>query len=562
MRSAAATGSVSWRSRPAAGRSPLVKHLSLALALALLALLALGAPVASVRAEEPATADPALRQGVEALLSAADDDAVKAAVADLFELAPSPADVEALLARGRSYAAGVPTGWLERKNPCTDGVERNVLLYVPEDYTPEKRYRLVVDMHGGVSRPAMLSYAELEQMKFFWGDHAQEHGYLLAIPTGQTGAEWWTAVGARNVLDVIQDVKRDYNVDENLVVATGFSDGASGSYYLALTHPTPFAAFVPLTGDLAVTQAGGLQTHLLNLLNKPLYAVNTENDSLYPSASVQPLIEALQELDADLVWRDIPDFTHNPMYLPQERPAIWTWLQQKRRDPHPKTVRWQGTSDAPHRVHWLDVTDVRDVANDAEFPDPNPPLTRGRVLLGVSVDPAFEGPGVKIDTVSEDSPAAAAGLEEGDVIVSIDDVEIVGMRELRAALGGKSFGDAFTLRFRRGEEVQTVEGSFPEATPQPAFRRAKPWGAVWAVQAGNAFDVRVKGVAAFDLYLSTATVDLTRPVRVTVNGKVVHDALVEEQLLFLLTQAAEDRDRTMLYRARLPIRVLPAPKAD
>jgi hypothetical protein len=446
-----------------------VKNLSL-----LLVLLALLAPVASVRAEEPATADPALQQGVEALLAAADDDAVKAAVADLFELAPAPADVEALLARGRAYAAEAPTGWLERKNLCTDGVERNVLLYVPEDYTPEKRYRLVVDMHGGVSRPAMLSYTELEQMKFFWGEHAQEHGYLLAIPTGQTGAEWWTAVGARNVLDVIQGVKRDYNVDENLVVATGFSDGASGSYYLALTHPTPFAAFIPLNGHLAVTQAGGLQTHLLNLLNKPLYAVNTENDSLYPSASVKPLVEALRELDADLVWRDIPDFTHNPMYLPQERPAIWTWLQQKRRDPHPKTVRWQGTSDAPHRVHWLDVTDVRDVANDADFPDPNPPLSHGRVLLGVSVDQAFEGPGVKIDTVSEDSPAAEAGLEEGDVIVAIDDVEIVGLRELRAALGGKSFGDAFTLRFRRGEEVQTVEGSFPEATPAPAFRRAKP----------------------------------------------------------------------------------------
>ena len=128
---------------------------------------------------------------------------------------------------------------------------------------------------------------------------------------------------------MIQGVKRDYNVDENLVVATGFSDGASGSYYLALTHPTPFAAFVPLNGHLAVTQAGGLQTHLLNLLNKPLYVVNTENDSLYPSASVKPLVEALQELGADLVWRDIPEFTHNPMYLPQERPAIWTWLQQK-----------------------------------------------------------------------------------------------------------------------------------------------------------------------------------------------------------------------------------------
>jgi len=146
--------------------------------------------------------------------------------------------------------------------------------------------------------------------------------------------------------------------------------------------------------------------------------------------------------------------------------------------------------------------------------------------------------------------------------VAMDDVEIVGIQELRGVLGKKAPGDAFTLRYRRGEETQAVEGEFPAPEPQPAFRREAPWGAVEAVRDGNAFDVRVKGVAAFELYLSAAVVDLTKPVKVTVNGKVVHDALVEDQLLFLLTQAAADQDRTMLYRARLSISVPPAPKTD
>lgn len=519
----------------------------------LLALLVSGLLLpATARADEET---PTLEDLVSAFLDAPDADAAEERIASLLVEAPDPLEVESLLARGRTYPADVPTGWVERGTFCTDGVRRNVLLYVPEDYDPAQRQRLLVDLHGGVSRPRMLGFEELEQMKFFWGEHAQEHGYLLAIPTGQVGAEWWTRVGERNVLDTIQAIRHDYNVDENLVVATGFSDGASGSFYLALTNPTPFAAFVPLNGHLAVTQAGGLQTHLLNLLNKPLYVVNTENDSLYPSASVWPIVEALQALGADLVWRDIPEFTHNPMYLPSERPAIWSWLGKQRREPHPKTVHWQGASGAFARVHWLEIQDVRDVSNDVDFPDPNPAISRGRVLLGVTVDQAFAGPGVRITSVADDSPASAIGLEAGDVLVGLDDTDLTGLAELRRALGAKTFGDTFTLRYRREGELLTAEGRFPEDEPQPVFRRTKPWGAVQAAFEDNAFDVRVKGIAAFDLLLSGAMVDFERPVKVTVNGKVVYDARVKPDLAFLLGQAAKDRDRTMLYRGRLPISV-------
>jgi len=520
-------------------------------ALPLLLVLALVLPAGARAGEET----PTLEEAVAHFLDAPDTATAEEWIADLLLQDPQVAEVERLLAKGRDYPADVATGWLQRGTFCTDGVRRNVLLYVPEDYDATKRYRLVVDLHGGVSRPEMLSFEELEQMKFFWGAHAKEHGYLLAIPTGQVGAEWWTPVGARNVLDTIQRIRHEYNVDENLVVAVGFSDGASGSFYLALTHPTPFAAFVPLNGHLAVTQAGGLQTHLLNLRNKPLYVVNTENDSLYPSASVKPIIEALEPLGVDLVWRDIPEYTHNPMYVPSERPAIWSWLLEHPRNPHPKAVTWQGAAGMTARVHWLEVEDARDVSNDVDFPDPNPAVSRGRVLLGVTVDQTFPGPGVRITSVSDGSPAAAVGLEEGDVLLGLDDTDLEGLQELRRALGGKDFGDAFTLRYRRGDETRTAEGRFPEDRPEPVFRRTMPWGAVEATYADNAFDVRVESVAAFDLLLSAAMVDFERPVKVTVNGKVVYDARVEPDLAFLLGQAARDRDRTTLYRARLPISV-------
>lgn len=87
------------------------------------------------------------------------------------------------------------------------------------------------------------------------------------------------------------------------------------------------------------------------------------------------------------------------------------------------------------------------------------------------------------------------------------------------------------------------------------FARSKPSGRVDARRQGNAFDVETRGVRALTLLLSPDVVDFSKPVRVTVNGRVVHEARVEKSSSTLMTWAAQDNDRTMLYAAELKIEV-------
>ena len=87
------------------------------------------------------------------------------------------------------------------------------------------------------------------------------------------------------------------------------------------------------------------------------------------------------------------------------------------------------------------------------------------------------------------------------------------------------------------------------------FARPKPSGRVDAWRHGNRFDVETRGVRGFTLLLSPDVVDFAKPVNVTVNGRVVHDARVEKSSAALLAWAAQDDDRTMLYAAELKIEV-------
>lgn len=483
-------------------------------------------------------------------------EAERAALVDaIVAAAPDPREVAGWLAEGRAYAADVPTGWLERKVRGSDGKERPYLLHVPEGYEPAKRHRFLVDLHGGVSRPAPLTHGELEQMKFFWAEEAEARGWFLAIPAGERGAEWWTPVGTGNVLSILAEVRATYNVDENRVYAAGFSDGGSGSFHLALVAPSLLAGIVPLNGHVSVAQAGGLQVHLRALAGVPCYAVNTENDRLYPPASMKPIVDAMKELGARVTWREIAGYGHDPSYLPAERPAIVAWMDAAARDPQPRGVVWEGTG--PARLGWLGVTEIGDAGNDADFPDVNPELPPGRVRIGIVIDQALMETELRIAEVQEGTPAQGVGLLAGDVVVGLDDADIGGMADLQAALRSKKHGDAFRIRVRRGEETLEKEGQFPEARPESAFRRGTPYGSLQATVKENVVDVRVRRIRSFDLLPCEPLFDLSKPVTVRVNGATVHEGPVAPDLRFLLERAAADGDRARIALARVRIEVKP-----
>ena len=90
---------------------------------------------------------------------------------------------------------------------------------------------------------------------------------------------------------------------------------------------------------------------------------------------------------------------------------------------------------------------------------------------------------------------------------------------------------------------------------QRMFARTFPSGRVDARRQGNTFEARTRGVAKFSLLLSPDVVDLSEPVVVRVNGEVVFNGPVRQDLPTLLRWYARDLDRTMLYTAQLTIQV-------
>ena len=94
-------------------------------------------------------------------------------------------------------------------------------------------------------------------------------------------------------------------------------------------------------------------------------------------------------------------------------------------------------------------------------------VKRGR--LGIAMDPVVGGgDGALISEVEPNSPAAAAGLRKGDVVVALNGRPVRAPAELRARLGVVPVGDTVDLKVQRGKETPTLKAQIGEIQRQAA----------------------------------------------------------------------------------------------
>lgn len=94
-------------------------------------------------------------------------------------------------------------------------------------------------------------------------------------------------------------------------------------------------------------------------------------------------------------------------------------------------------------------------------------------FLGVIGTMDFDGPGVRVEQISPDSGAAAAGIKPGDIILKIGDRTISGLMELKNSLVGVNPGTKIMVRLRSGNKERDAEvllGNRPDLPNFPGQR--------------------------------------------------------------------------------------------
>ena len=145
-----------------------------------------------------------------------------------------------------------------------EGSSRKYLVHLPASYDSSKPTPLIVCLHGGGGD---IGFAV---RMFRFNEKADKEGFIVAYPngSGRMGDHilTWNAVECcgyakahhRNdvafIRHFVEQLKKDYNVDQKRVYIVGFSNGAMMAYKIATEMPEEFAAFASVSGSMNGTE--------------------------------------------------------------------------------------------------------------------------------------------------------------------------------------------------------------------------------------------------------------------------------------------------------------------
>ena len=140
------------------------------------------------------------------------------------------------------------------------GRNRFFKVHLPLGYTVQKEYPVVFVFHGGGGNPDNIEKTTDFSAK------ADKEGFIVVYPYG-TGSfpkkllTWntWDCCGyadKKNIDDVsfikkvLEIIKTKYSVNQNMIFATGLSNGGMMCYLLACEMPDQFAAVAPVAATM------------------------------------------------------------------------------------------------------------------------------------------------------------------------------------------------------------------------------------------------------------------------------------------------------------------------
>jgi phospholipase/carboxylesterase len=234
-----------------------------------------------------------------------------------FFLEPGLRDNAGLLAR-LAQPANDGTGILHDHNE--PGSRGGYSLYVPEYYTPDRAWPLVMALHGGSGNGRGFLWS--------WLRDARSHGAILVAPTA-TGATW-ALMGedsdSPNLARILASVQARWNIDPTRLLLTGMSDGGTFCYVNGLESASPFTHLAPVSATFHPLMAEMADADRLRGL--PVHLVHGKLDWMFPVQVARQTRDLLSAAGAAVTYRELDDLSHT--YPREINAEILKWLSGER----------------------------------------------------------------------------------------------------------------------------------------------------------------------------------------------------------------------------------------
>jgi predicted peptidase len=200
-----------------------------------------------------------------------------------------------------------------------------------------KNYPLVLFLHGssgsGTDNEKQLQKANMfGALVWVLEENQTKHPCFVLAP--QSDVNWppvrlipgqlpeilpGLGAGARQAVEILEDLLKQEPIDRTRIYVTGHSMGAAGTWNLLAHRPDLFAAGVPVAGRANLDEVGAAA-------KVPIWNFHGVKDDVEPVDSSRAALAAVQAAGGQPLYTEYPDVEHNSFMWAYTEPALVSWL--------------------------------------------------------------------------------------------------------------------------------------------------------------------------------------------------------------------------------------------
>lgn len=195
----------------------------------------------------------------------------------------------------------------------------NYVIRYPEDFSLDKKYPLVIYIHGAGARGWDVSL--LCSHPFFQLTKDLQLNAICVAP--QCCSDSWFDV-FEQLQDFVQYVIEAEYVDKSSVYLIGSSMGGYTTWQLAMSHPEWFAAIIPICG-------GGMYWNAGRLTNMGVWAFHGSDDATVLCEESKKMVQMINQKGGNAKLTIYEGVGHDAWTPTIQNKEVWKWLFEQRK---------------------------------------------------------------------------------------------------------------------------------------------------------------------------------------------------------------------------------------
>ncbi|MFH1747272.1 MAG: alpha/beta hydrolase-fold protein [Planctomycetota bacterium] len=204
-----------------------------------------------------------------------------------------------------------------------EGVEYRYAVWVPEDYTPNRSWPVILFLHGMGECGDDGQFHTTVGMGRSIRKNPERFGALVVMPQIPVGQRWEGAMQDL-ALATLTATLQEYHADPERIVLTGLSLGGYGTWSLGARCPEKFCALVPICG-------GGDPADAKRLARLPIWCFHGDADPAVSVERSREMVAAVRAAGGSVRYSELPGVTHNSWDAAYGDAEVIEWMLAQRR---------------------------------------------------------------------------------------------------------------------------------------------------------------------------------------------------------------------------------------